>query len=69
MKRDTDEDTTRRDFLKTGAAVGAGAAAAALLPGVAGAAESATVEPVSKSEKKGYQVSQHVLDYYRAARI
>jgi anaerobic selenocysteine-containing dehydrogenase len=69
MKRDTDEDTTRRDFLKTSAAVGAGAAAAALLPGVAGAAEPTTAEPVSKSEKQGYQVSQHVLDYYRAARI
>ena len=58
----------RRVFLRN--AVRAGAAAA-----VSGAAVSSVIasddEPTTtkpqKTESKGYQVSQHVLDYYRTA--
>ncbi len=70
MKHETSDAEGRRDFLKTGVAVGAGAAVGVLLPGAAAALEQAqpghSGEP---PEKKGYQASQHVLDYYRTARI
>lgn len=62
------DSTDRRDFLKTTGTVGAGTAVAVLLPGVANAAAQVS-DGESKDEKKGYQTSQHVLDYYRAARI
>jgi hypothetical protein len=66
----TEQDSripSRREFLKAGAAVGAGAAASALLPGVAAAAEVETPNPTEG--KKGYQLTQHVLDYYRSAKF
>lgn len=71
MKHDKTDPESRREFLKVGAAmgavVGAGATAAALVPGALAAApeEPARTQP----EQKGYQASQHVLDYYRTARI
>ncbi len=67
MKDENTDPKGRREFLKTGVAVGAGAAAVALLPD----AGAAVVEESSEDRpgKKGYQVSQHVLDYYRTARI
>jgi nitrous oxide reductase len=68
MKHEKTDPEGRRDFLKTGAVVGVGAAAAALLPGAAAAAPEALDTP-AEDEKKGYQASQHVLDYYRTARI
>ena len=61
----------RREFLKAGAVVGAilgsGAAAGALLPDAAAAASQ---EPApDQPGQQGYKVTQHVLDYYRTARI
>ena len=67
MKEQDSRIKSRREFLKKGAAVGAGAAASAFLPGAAGAEEAETAAPVEG--KKGYQLTQHVLDYYRSAKI
>jgi anaerobic selenocysteine-containing dehydrogenase len=60
---------TRREFLKTGAALGAvlGSGAAALLPAEATAAPEERVR--DQPGPQGYKVTQHVLDYYRTARI
>ena len=67
MKEQDSRSSSRREFLKTGAAVGAGAAASALLPGAAAAAEAEA--PATAEAKKGYQLTQHVLDYYRSAKF
>jgi uncharacterized membrane protein len=55
---------SRRDFIKTTTLAGAGLAAGAALPG---AALAATPEPEAKPAKqKGYQVTRHVVDYYKS---
>jgi uncharacterized protein YbjT (DUF2867 family) len=63
MKKDAKQthDAARRNFLRTSAATGLGAAVAAALPGAAAAAEAAP-EP---EEGKGYRLTRHVLDYYK----
>jgi len=65
--RRQDRQNSRRGFLKTGATIGAGAAASALLPGTAIAEVEAPQEAAGK--KKGYQVTDHVLDYYKSAKL
>ncbi len=68
MKRDSQPVNSRREFLKTSVTAGAGAMAASLLAG------SATAEPDSPPaeaarKKKGYELTPHVLDYYRSAKL
>lgn len=60
-------DQQRRDFVKKSTLLGAGVAAAAALP----ATLSASVDETKKDDKqqKGYQVTQHVLDYYKSAAV
>ena len=57
----------RRNFIKTSAVVGAGvaASAAASTQAVADIAPAAS-EPAGQ---KGYQLTQHVLDYYKSAGV
>ena len=57
----------RREFIKKSAIVGAGVAATAIASTSAIADVPAT--SVEKPEQKGYQLSQHVLDYYKSADI
>ena len=64
-KTKTDFNNQRRDFVKKSAIATVGVTAASLLPGVAVAAESAT--PEQPKQQKGYQLTQHVLDYYKSA--
>jgi hypothetical protein len=61
------KDQQRREFIKKSAIVGAGVAATA----VASTSAIADVGTTSaeKPEQKGYQLSQHVLDYYKSADI
>jgi hypothetical protein len=72
MKHDDTNPKARRDFLKASAALGAGAAATALLPVALDAAAEAP-DPAGcaadRPEHKGYEVTPHVVDYYRTARI
>lgn len=68
MKKTESKAASRRAFLKASAAAGSVAAASALLPGMA-VAESDEQTTTCDGKKKGYQVSQHVLDYYRTAKV
>jgi len=60
------EDIGRRRFLSGVAAAGVGTAVAAAVP--AGSALAGTGQPQAEAGgSKGYQLSQHVLDYYKTA--
>jgi hypothetical protein len=61
------KDQQRREFIKKSAIVGAGVAATAVASTSAVADVGAT--STAKPEQKGYQLSQHVLDYYKSADI
>ncbi len=54
----------RRDFLRGSIAAGAGVAIAATLPSMAVAATSNAVDDTHKRDA-GYQLSQHVAEYYK----
>ena len=57
-------DVRRRKFLGQAVTASAGTVVAAALPTAALAgSEEAAREP----QKKGYQLSQHILDYYKSA--
>lgn len=61
-EREQTHDAARRNFLRTSAGTGLGAAVAASMPRAVAAAET----PVTESEaKKGYRLTRHVLDYYK----
>lgn len=59
-------DQDRRAFVTKSTVVGVGVAAVAVLPG---AAIANTVEPSAEPRKqqKGYQLTDHVADYYKSA--
>lgn len=59
-------DEDRRAFVTKTTVVGVGVASAVILPGVAvaGATES---KAESKKQQKGYQLTDHVADYYQSA--
>jgi hypothetical protein len=61
------KDQKRREFIKKSAIVGAGVAATAVASTSAVADVGAT--SAEKPSQKGYQLSQHVLDYYKSADI
>jgi hypothetical protein len=59
------QNGSRRDFMKKATVAGAGITAAAVLPGAVHAAVS---EDQSLDKKQqGYQLTQHVIDYYKSA--
>ena len=63
MKKQTSKIVkARRDFLRTGAAAGAGATIAAALPGAASAVEP---EAGRETPNEKYRVTKHVADYYK----
>ena len=67
-KNDLNKDSlnkTRREFIKNSTLVGAGVAATAILPGAA-IASSEIEKPVDKKHK-GYQLTEHILEYYKSA--
>ncbi len=67
MKKDKQlKDQDRREFIKKSTLIGAGVAASTLATTEAIAATDDTVEP---AKKKGYHVTQHILDYYKSAGI
>jgi len=59
-----DLNKTRREFIKSSTLVGAGVVATTVLPGTAIASNSVG-EPEEK--QKGYQLTEHVLEYYKSA--
>ncbi len=61
------QNKDRRSFLKKSAAAGTGVAAASLA-GTEALAASPDTAPEAPA-KKGYQLSEHVLQYYKSATI
>ena len=61
------KDQDRREFIKKTTLAGAGVAVTTM----AGTSAIAAVgdEPEAKPAHKGYQLTQHVLDYYKSADI
>jgi len=55
----------RREFIKNSTLVGAGVVATVALPGAANA--SATIDTPDNKDQKGYQLTEHVLEYYKSA--
>jgi hypothetical protein len=61
------KDQARRDFIKKSTLAGAGVAATTMASTRAVAA--VDVETDHKPGQKGYQLTRHVLDYYKSAGI
>ena len=61
------KDKERREFIKKSTLAGAGVAATSLASTRAIAEVSG--EPAEKPEQKGYQLTRHVLDYYKSADV
>ena len=61
------KDQDRRAFIKKSTLVGAGVAATAMASTSAIAEVSGVT--AEKPEQKGYQLTQHVVDYYKSADI
>jgi hypothetical protein len=57
----------RRDFIKKSTIVGVGVAATAIT-GTSAIADVSTTSS-ENAEQKGYQLSRHVLDYYKSADV
>lgn len=66
-KKNQLKDQDRREFIKKSTLVGAGVAAASLAS--AEAVASVGGLPTEAPEQKGYQLTQHVLDYYKSADV
>ena len=64
-KQKTDLNHDRRVFVKKSAIAAVGVTAATVLPGAAIASEA--VPQKESKQQKGYQVTQHVVDYYKSA--
>ncbi len=62
IKKDLDKE--RREFIKKSTLVGAGIAAAAVAPGAATAGVS--VDKSEDKQQKGYQLTPHVIEYYKS---
>lgn len=64
-KKTNDVDAKRRAFVKNSTLAGAGIVAGTALPGAAMA--NVVEDNVEQSKQKGYQLTQHVIDYYKSA--
>ena len=67
MKSNKPRDEERREFIKKTTLVGAAAAATAVAS--TGAIADVGPDTTQKPGQKGYQLTQHVLDYYKSADI
>ena len=63
IKKDLDKQ--RREFIRNSTLIGAGVAAVAVAPGAA--AVGVTSEKSEDKKQKGYQLTPHVLEYYKSA--
>lgn len=66
MKKDRQKlDTSKRDFIKKSALAGAGVVATAVVSGEAVA--TVTEDDTQVKQNRGYQMTPHVLEYYKSA--
>jgi hypothetical protein len=63
-KQKKDLDKKRREFIRNSTLVGAGIAATAVVPGVATAGVS--IDRSEDKQQKGYQLTPHVIEYYKS---
>ena len=61
------KDQERREFIKKASLVGAGVAATTMA--ITSAIAEISGDVAEKPSQKGYQLTQHVLDYYKSADI
>ena len=66
MKKTQPESNARRGFLKATASIGA-AAATTLLPSAVLASEPEAKD--AGTAKRGYRITEHVIDYYKSAAL
>ena len=66
-KKTQPKDQERREFIKKTTLVGAGVAASTIAS--TGAVAQVSSDTADPPRKKGYQLTQHVLDYYKSAGI
>ena len=67
MKKYAEAKISRRQFLSSGAAIGATAVAAVAIPNAALANEEVRV--VENKKEEGYRLTQHIADYYKSASV
>lgn len=67
MKKYAEAKISRRQFLSSGAAIGATAVAAVAIPNAALATEEVPV--VENNKEEGYRLTQHIADYYKSAAL
>lgn len=67
MKKYAEAKISRRQFLSSGAAIGATAVAAVAIPNAALAAGEVPV--VENKKEEGYRLTQHIADYYKSAAL
>lgn len=68
MKRNSQlKDQERRQFIKKSTLIGAGVAATSMAS--TSAIADLDSDSPQKPEQKGYQLTQHVLDYYKSAGV
>ncbi len=60
-------DSQRREFITKSTLLGAGLVASCVLPDTAIATGTEPELKPETSQKKGYQLTQHVIDYYKSA--
>jgi len=65
-KTDKQADKNRRKFICVTLAGGAGAALTATAPGIV-VATAADESPDTGNSKKGYRLTQHIVEYYKTA--
>ena len=66
MKKYAEAKISRRQFLSSGAALGATAVAAVAIPN---AALAAAETPIVEKKEEGYRLTQHIADYYKSAAL
>ena len=68
MSQSDKHDSSKRAFLRGGAAVGATAGLVVTAPAIASTSTEESAPVAEKVEKKGYRLTKHVSDYYRTAK-
>ena len=68
MSQSDKHDSSKRAFLRGGAAVGATAGLVVTAPAIASTPTKEVTPVAEKVEKKGYRLTKHVSDYYRTAK-
>ncbi len=67
MKKYAEAKISRRQFISSGAILGAGAVVAVAIPNTALAIQE--TPKVENKKEEGYRLTQHIADYYKSAAL